>query len=64
MTSKQVNELHQLSRYFSEGEATPAHIKKLSELIVLINSHSDDEDYSLSDHTAPSTKKMSQTSSF
>ncbi len=57
MTPDQVKELHQLSHYFSEGEATPAHIKKLSELIVLINSHSDDDDYSLSDHVTHSTKK-------
>lgn len=64
MTSDQVKELHQLSRYFSEGEATPAHIKKLSDLIVLINSHNDDDDYSLTDNIGHNTKKMSQTSSF
>ncbi len=44
MTPDQVKELHQLSNHFSEGKATPAHIKKLSELIVLINSNNDDDD--------------------
>jgi len=66
MTSEQVKELHQLSSHFSEGKATPAHIKKLSELIVLINSNTDEDDtyHLVSEGITPTAKKMSSLSSF
>ncbi len=41
MTPSQAKQLRQLSMLFKEGKASPDDIKELSDLLALINGHSD-----------------------